>query len=191
MAYTHDQLVRYAEQAGFSTTFAPIMAAIAEAESSGNPDATHVNSNGSTDYGLWQINSVHANLLAGKNWHDPAANAQMAYAIYQQQGLSAWSTYTSGAYKRYTSATLPAGVVGIATSGAVGATGTAGTETEAFAGITSALNGIGQSFQGVAAFAGTLEKLSLPQTWVRIMAGVFGAGLVGYGVVLLTREVRN
>lgn len=183
MAYTFDQLVEYARQAGFPADQAPTAAAVALAESSGNAGATNHNSNSSTDYGLWQINSVHGALLAGKNWRDPEVNAQMAYAVWKGSGWNAWTTYKSGAYKRYANGNvLAAGSAGASSSGSA---------SNPLDGVANALGGIGQSFQGVAALATTVNKLALPQTWVRVMAGVFGAGLVGFGVVMLTREVRN
>jgi hypothetical protein len=186
MAYTYAQLVDLAKQAGFPAEVAPTMAAISLAESSGNPSATHRNTNSSTDYGLWQINSIHSQLLAGKNWSDPLVNAQMALSVYRQQGLKAWSTYNSGAYRRYTGGVAaPSGAATASAPSAVPA------GSDPFGGVTSALSGIGQSFQGIAGLAGTAQKLALPQTWVRIMAGVFGVGLVGFGVIVLTREVKH
>jgi hypothetical protein len=105
---SYGQLMGLAIAAGFPLAVAPVMAAIAEAESSGNPNATHTNSNGSVDSGLWQINTANSDVIAQYgNVFDPASNAKMAYAIYKQQGLTAWTTYTSGAYKSHlnTSAT--------------------------------------------------------------------------------------
>lgn len=85
---------------GGQKSLAPVMAAIALAESSGRMNAIDNDSNGSTDYGLWQINSVHgynsAQLLSNANY-----NAQAAVAVLNSQGLGAWTTYTSGAYRQY------------------------------------------------------------------------------------------
>jgi hypothetical protein len=57
-------------------------------------------SNGTTDYGLWQINSVHGynpqELLDNAMY-----NAKAAVAVFKSQGLGAWTTYTSGAYTAY------------------------------------------------------------------------------------------
>jgi len=69
------------------------MAAIAEAESGGCSAA--FNPSGAT--GLWQI---LGNPFPG-DAYDPATNAKMAVAKYQSQGLTAWETYTNGAYKAY------------------------------------------------------------------------------------------
>jgi hypothetical protein len=47
------------ERAGGRTSAANMAAAIAMAESSGNPSASNRNTDGSIDRGLWQINSIH------------------------------------------------------------------------------------------------------------------------------------
>lgn len=101
--YTYPQLERLALNAGFSASAAPIAAAIAMAESSGNPQATNHNTNGSTDYGLWQINSVHSGQFGtpGARWYDPQYNAQMAHTLWKSQGFRPWSKYNSGAYHQF------------------------------------------------------------------------------------------
>lgn len=100
--YGYAQLKGLWESAGGDAGVSDIMAAIAIAESSGRSDAKGgPNSNGTFDYGCWQINSSHgydtASLLAA----DQSYNARCAVSIYHSQGLGAWSTYNSGAYKRY------------------------------------------------------------------------------------------
>lgn len=91
-----------ASAAGFSGTSLTIAVAVALAESSGNPNAKHTNSNGSTDYGLWQINSVHSDLLRGTTWNDPVSNARMAWSISGHgDNWHPWTTYNSGAYRAY------------------------------------------------------------------------------------------
>jgi lysozyme-like protein len=103
MAITDVQIANCAKAAGFSGSDLPIAIAIALAESGGNPTATHKNNNGSTDYGLFQINSIHSDLLGQNNWSDPAANARMAYSIFVQSNktFNPWSTYKSGSYLRF------------------------------------------------------------------------------------------
>lgn len=93
--YSYAQLEGLWINAGGSKALAPTMAAIAEAESGGNSDAH----NPSGASGLWQI---LGNPFPG-NAFDPATNARMAVAKYKSQGLGAWVTYTSGAYKAYLS----------------------------------------------------------------------------------------
>jgi hypothetical protein len=92
--YSYAQLEQLWINAGGSPSLAPLMAAIAEAESSGNPNAT----GGVGEKGLWQINPAAWGSLAT---YDPVGNARAAVHVYQSQGLGAWSTYTSGAYKAF------------------------------------------------------------------------------------------
>lgn len=89
--------------AGFPDSAIPKGVAIVQAESGGNPAATNHNTNGSTDYGLWQINSVHSSLLSHGVWNDPQSNTNMAYQVWKSAGgsWSPWSTYNSGAYQKY------------------------------------------------------------------------------------------
>lgn len=84
--------------------WAALMAAIAEAESGGNPNATNPADNGGrqTSWGLWQI-SLGNHQAPSPAWADPATNAQLALGKLQDQGLDAWGTYTSGAYRAYLS----------------------------------------------------------------------------------------
>jgi hypothetical protein len=78
---------------------ANIMAAIALAESGGNPQA--INSIGAK--GLWQIipSTAHAFGLNYGKLFDPGYNALGAHKILAGQGLGAWSTYTGGQYRAY------------------------------------------------------------------------------------------
>lgn len=94
--------------AGGSKALAPVMAAIAIAESGGRPSA-HNPTPPDDSYGLWQIN-YYGSMRAGRSREfgtpesllaSPTAQARAAVAIYRQQGLGAWSTYTSGAYRKY------------------------------------------------------------------------------------------
>ena len=105
------KLTGLAADAGFSDDDAKIMAAIALAESSGNPSAlNNTSSTGDLSYGLWQINMI--NKLGpervqqfGINTYDelytPEINAKAAKTIHESQGFEAWSVYKSGAYRKY------------------------------------------------------------------------------------------
>ena len=76
------------------------MLAIAQGESGCNPQAINTsNSDGSTDTGLLQINSIHG--LDPETLIDPTENIRAAYRIYQTQGLKAWSVYSNGKYKQF------------------------------------------------------------------------------------------
>ena len=81
------------DAAGGPPALAHLMAAIAMAESGGNPAAR----NPSGASGLWQI----LGLPFPGNPFDPLTNARMAVSKYESQGLGAWVTYTSGAYRQF------------------------------------------------------------------------------------------
>jgi hypothetical protein len=98
--YSQAQLAAMWIQAGGDPAVAQTMAAIAMAESSGRSNATNYNTNGTTDRGLWQINSVHGYVPSTS--FDPLANARQAVAVYNSQGLKAWSTYNNGSYLKFT-----------------------------------------------------------------------------------------
>jgi hypothetical protein len=101
--YTYAQLEGLWINAGGSKTLAPVMAAVAEAESGGCSTAYN---SGSPASGLWQIEPINSQYVPGGygNVFNPADNAKAAVNVYGAQGLRAWSTYTSGAYKQFMNA---------------------------------------------------------------------------------------
>jgi Lysozyme like domain len=109
------QLVTLALNAGFPGTDANIAAAIALAESGGDPsalgdytlDGEIVSSNTSgavpTSIGLWQIHyTAHPEFDATK-LTDATYNASAAYSVYANRGGSFqdWTTYNTGAYMKF------------------------------------------------------------------------------------------
>ena len=99
---TPAQIGVYARQVGFSGQSLVIAIAIALAESGGSVGAINTaNSNGTTDRGLWQINSVHSQYNATKLF-DPAYNARAAWEI-SSGGTNwfPWTTYTNGRYQKF------------------------------------------------------------------------------------------
>lgn len=100
--YTFAQLEALWINAGGSPAMAPVMAAIAEAESSGNPTAE--NPSGAT--GLWQILGA-VNPADQPDLTNPTVNAKEAVLKYKSQGLDAWVTYTSGAYTAFLANNVP------------------------------------------------------------------------------------
>jgi hypothetical protein len=96
--YNYSQLEGLWINAGGSKALAPTMAAIAMAESGGC--STALNPSGAS--GLWQILGA-VNPSDQGNLFDPAVNAKEATLKYSSQGLGAWVTYTTGAYKSYLS----------------------------------------------------------------------------------------
>lgn len=121
------------ETAGGSKALSPIMAAIGMAESHGDPRAHCLNCAGVREdsRGLWQINIDANPEFSSWNLYDPVTNATAARTILKRQGLAAWSTYKSGAYKPYLSSgggskpgkSIPGILTGIAGDAASGLPG--------------------------------------------------------------------
>jgi len=109
---TLDQLRQLAANAGFPDP--NVAAAIAMAESGGNPNATNIVTNPlpgngpERSFGLWQINT-----LAHPNYNesqllDPAYNASAAFSVSSGgTNFHPWSTYNHGDYLKY----MPAGTI--------------------------------------------------------------------------------
>jgi hypothetical protein len=109
MAYTYAQLKALWIKNGGNPAAADIAAAVALAESGGNASAKNVNTNGSIDRGLWQINSVHGS----QSTFDPIANVKAAINISNNgKNWSPWVTYTTGAFKKFLSPTTAANASG-------------------------------------------------------------------------------
>lgn len=94
--YSLAQLEQLWEQAGGSVTTAPTAAAIAYAESGGNPvNPNYTDPNGGS-FGLWQVNGVHASALENAgltNWEtDPLQNAEAAVMVYNGAGQNFFSS---------------------------------------------------------------------------------------------------
>lgn len=84
--------------AGFPDNMIGTMVCTAKYESSFYDRASNNNTNGSSDYGLFQINSIHIGGTAGcptsvEPLYDVTTNAACALAIYKMQGINAWYGY--------------------------------------------------------------------------------------------------
>lgn len=113
-ALTPAQIAQAVVSAGFPANEVETAVAVAMAESSGVPTATNRNTNGSTDYGLFQINSIHSGILARGTWSSPVDNAVMALKVWRDAGgsWSPWVTYKTGAYRKYMGTSVPSQNVG-------------------------------------------------------------------------------
>jgi hypothetical protein len=80
--------------------------AIQRAENpSGKCEIYHYNSDGTLDWGYFQINTVHLKRpgLNLRDLLDCKANIDFAYQLYQERGgFTPWSTYNSGLYRKFT-----------------------------------------------------------------------------------------
>ena len=60
---------------------------VAHCESRFGKDRVNTNSNGTRDFGPFQINEIHAHRGNLTNWKE---NIEIAYEIYQEQGFNPW-----------------------------------------------------------------------------------------------------
>lgn len=97
--YTTSQLYQFANNAGFTGAAADTAVAIAKAESAGGAGSTNVNTNGTIDRGLLQINSSHG---YGTSSFDPQTSFNQGFSISKGgTDFSPWSTYNSGAFQSF------------------------------------------------------------------------------------------
>jgi hypothetical protein len=90
-------------EGGGSRSTAPIAAAIAMAESSGNTNAESDNPDGGTNVGPWQLdtNGVGAGHSVSE-LKDPVTNAQLAVkGSGDGRNWSDWATFASGTYRKF------------------------------------------------------------------------------------------
>jgi hypothetical protein len=101
--YSYAQLEGLWIANGGSRAVAPLAAAIALAESSGNAKVTSANPDGGVNVGLWQLDTKGKG--AGHTvaqLQDPATNAALAVKGSRNgTDWSAWATFASGAYRRF------------------------------------------------------------------------------------------
>jgi Lysozyme like domain len=105
-ALTLDQLRELARRTGFSNP--SLAAAVAMAESAGDPNAMHIVTDPGPgalpeqSIGLWQINVLAWPAFDATRLRDPTYNAQAAKLISESpRGWNHWSKYTSGEYLAY------------------------------------------------------------------------------------------
>lgn len=172
MTVSDGAIAGLAANAGFPPGEIATAVAIALAESGGRADAVGHNTNGTTDRGLWQINSIHN--VSG-NVFDPATNAAAAFSIWKASGGGSWrpwSTYNNGSYLAYMGRGHIAAGKPESPTGGGGDVGGAGTPT-ATGGSPSPL-------------AGAVTNITAGGTWLRVGLFLLGAFLTLIGLVRLT-----
>jgi hypothetical protein len=193
---TAQQIAGYAKAAGFPATELATATAVALSESGGETTATNQNSNYSTDYGLWQINTVHGDLLKQGDKFNPLDNAKMALTVWQRAGnkWTPWSVYKSGVYRT----NLPIASLAAAkpddVSGSPGASGSAPAVDDPTTGpIDSTLSGLNSIAASIGEFGKTITSINTfvqtlfsGGTWLRIGAFIMGCSLLLFSFVRLT-----
>lgn len=165
------QMEAYARGAGFAGNDVIIAGAVGMAESSGRTDAI----NFVPCVGIWQINVRAHPEYTIDQMKDPGNNARAAYAVFKSQGWRAWSTYTSGAYKRYLASATKAS----------GSSATAG-----IGDLGGAPNPV-----AVGTNLGTIIKavnvIQDPTTWKRAAFVIIGAIMIMMGLVGMSATPKN
>lgn len=180
--------------AGFPASQLAVGEAVGFAESGWNPHAVAHESDGSTSYGVWQINSSHGfPELANGAWEAVATNAVLAKRVYDSQGWNAWSTHKPTdpiGYARYTAALPPAIALvtaiygaeagGASAAGAGGSLGSSatGTVSDVGSGVTSLIK------EPLA----LLHWLEEPVTWQRIAKVAIGGVIMSAALIILARK---
>ncbi len=91
------QVASLLSAAGFTSSEIPAMVCTAKYESADYDRASNQNANGTVDYGLFQINSVHVGkggcTALASSLYDTTVNTSCARQIYNEQGNNAWYGY--------------------------------------------------------------------------------------------------
>jgi hypothetical protein len=180
------QIAGYAIAAGFPPDQIATATAVALAESGGETTATNRNSNGSTDYGLWQINTVHGALLNQGDKFNPLDNAKMALTVYARAGnqWTPWTVYKSGTYRAQMGAatlaaakpTTPDPAAQPNPTAVNAATVPTSSPLDLFGPIGTALGSVVQIF----------DKLTSGSLWLRIGAFILGSCLIVFSAFRLS-----
>jgi hypothetical protein len=186
------QIAMYAQAAGMANP--ALMAAIAMAESDEGDPMAHNALPPDDSYGLWQVNMIgklgdnrrkQFGLKSNEELYNPAVNARVAASILKSQGLSAWSTYTSGAYKKYYngSSVTQAGlkdpedkILGLSGMDVWG---------NAAGAVGDGANAVGDAVEVVVKGA---EWVSNPSNWLRVLYVILGGGVVIAGLALAAKD---
>ena len=152
-----------------------ICVAIAQAESGGNTKAVNAaNTNGTTDKGLWQINTVHDGKLPGQDRFNPDVNAELMMQISSGgTNWQPWSTYNNGAYAKYTAEV----------ASALGAT-----DFKPNGDISTGLGDLIPGSSSVTSVVKFFEALTDINVWIRVGKILLGAALAAFGIIMLLKE---
>lgn len=145
MGYSNAELRQILRAAGWPEALIPIMAAIGQSESSGDPTSYRncpgngycIITQGGRTYttrevpgqgpersaGLWQVNLRAWPQYSAEWLRDPINNAKAALEIYKRQGFRAWGSFTDGGYKKYFSGSVDTSQAGTGGFGPVSSVG--------------------------------------------------------------------
>ena len=182
------QVAAVADLAGFRGQALTTAVAISFAEDgSHDPRAQNHNTNGTTDTGLWQINSVHAQYPA-PTMMIPRANAQAAYVISAGgHNWTPWTTYQTGEYRAQIGAANAAITQMNQQGGAqkVAATIGHGEAGQQF-GVVTAATSAWDAAMSIPHFLGELANVG---TWERVGFVIAGLLAMGFGAFAILKSL--
>jgi hypothetical protein len=172
---TAQQIAGAAKAAGFPDNELATATAVALAESGGETTATNRNTNGSVDYGLWQINTIHGSLLSQGDKFNAADNAKMAYTVWSRAGnkWTPWSAYKNQRYRTFLPQAALAAAAPTAAPAATPTSATIPTNPVAAAGSTADILSL-------------ISGLTSGGLWTRIGAFILGGTLLLFSLWKLT-----
>lgn len=183
--YNRKQIEAFARAAGFRGAGLVYMPVIALAESGGDSDARGpkegTNSDGSVDWGLWQINSIHQkdHPTWSEAWlKNPQNNAQAAFILSGsgKNNLKPWDA------SKEKWAPIIGAPTGINTPGEIVENIVEDTPI-----VSDTIDGIGNIAQAVGKGAGWI---STPRNWLRVGFVVGGFALAISGAVVLVGPAK-
>jgi len=175
------QIAGYAKAAGFPPGEIATATAVALAESGGETTATNnKNTNGSIDYGLWQINTVHGSLLNQGDKFNPLDNARMALVVWQRAGnkWTPWTVYKTSAYRTHMGAATMGAAAPIDPQELVGSPGDTSTVPAGTTVGSSPLDMLGPIGTALGSVVGIFNRLTSGSLWLRIGAFMLGSWLL-------------
>lgn len=193
MSLSQSEIYSLAKSVGLTDARAKVAAAIAMAESGGDPNA-HNATPPDDSYGLWQINMIGGNgperrkqlgLATNDELYNPSTNAKAMKSISQDGGnFNPWSTYTSQSYQKYMSNKVS------------DQTGTPGW-LKIISPVTAVIPGgnvISDTTQGITTIATAVAKtatwISNSQNWIRVGFIVGGAVVTIAGLVMVVESTK-
>lgn len=187
-ALNREQLKTLASSVGFTGADVDIAAAVALAESGGNP-SEHNSTPPDDSYGLWQINMLGSmgperrkrfGISNNTELFRPATNAKAAKMIHEQSGWKAWTTYTRGTYKKYMpdGQSVASGSTGTASTGA--AVATEETDDSWSGKIQSGLNAVGAN---ILKTGSNIGGIVLAIVFLVLGVIILARGMIPYGKV--------
>jgi Lysozyme like domain len=186
---TDAQIATWAKQGGFTGEDVVTAVAVALAESGGRyAVVSGANFNGTRDYGLWQINSVHAHLFQQHPSWWTVSNGKMAKAVHASQGWNAWTVYKSQAYRLFLPRARAA--AGAAPEGGVVSEDDPAANYNTSFSLAAPLGDIANVFRaGFQPLTAAGAWIGNADNWVRVAQVVLGAALVVAGITIVARPV--